>query len=397
MKNNLFSNLSLQFKISIYFVICTTLLLLLIGIPMLMSFTASIPSVIKQSQPSFENNFTQTIKDIKNDSEIDFDTKLKNEEIEELLNKINKSYAEAQQKAAGIAVNEINKIRLNFAVYMIVGILFSLGLGIYLSMKIIAPVNKLIMISEKVSDGDLSVKIDNIGTDEIGTLGKEFNTMIMNLSDMVEKVQKTTVQVASAATEISHSCEEMSKGTSDQDNQVTQSLEILKDMSIKAVEVNDIANASEISVKGLTEKSEKIKNIVDVINDIADQTNLLALNAAIEAARAGEHGRGFEVVADAVRKLAEKTVKATEDIKYVISEILNSVNDTSSNIKTITIASNSQVVKTENINESMGSISKISKRTLSGASEIADATQELASLADGLQTMVEKFRMKEND
>jgi len=394
---NLFDNFSLQFKISLYFAVCTSLLLLLTGVPMLLNFTASVPSVINRSQPSFEKNFKEVLSNLKlnsaDEGAIIFGENSKDKNIKNILNEMNKYYNKARGEAATVAANEINKIRFNFVTYMLVGILFSFGLGYYLSMKIISPLNSLLKVSEEISNGDLSKKVEVAGKDEIGKLSMGFNSMIDNLSQMVEKVQNTTIQVASAATEISHSCEEMSRGTSEQDIKLTHSLIILKDMSHNAVKVNDIANESESSVNGLIEKSEKIQNIVEVINDIADQTNLLALNAAIEAARAGEHGRGFEVVADEVRKLAEKTVNATEDIKKVISEILSSVDETSKNIKTITKEAFSQVEKTENINESVDSISKISKRTLSGAEEIASATLELASLADGLQSMVEKFRM----
>jgi methyl-accepting chemotaxis protein len=390
---NLFSSFSLKFKISLYFILCTAILLLVTGVPMLLNFTASIPSVIEKSQPSFETKLKEVIDELQLNSKIDGDGYLTKEDLDNILKKMSLHYRQAKNDAAIIAAREINNIRLNFAFYILIALLFSTGLGYYLSNKIISPLNSLLETSQKISQGDLSIRVETEGDDEIGKLSCGFNSMIDNLSKMVEQVQNTTVQVAAAATEISHSCEEMSRGTSEQDVKLTDSLVILKDMAGNAVEVNELAKKSEKSVNGLTEKSEKIQNIVGVINDIADQTNLLALNAAIEAARAGEHGRGFEVVADEVRKLAEKTVSATEDIKRVIGEILNSVTETGENIETITKAANEQVEKTKNINESVNVISSISKRTLTGAEEIASATQELAFLADGLQDMVEKFRM----
>jgi methyl-accepting chemotaxis protein len=357
---------------------------------MLLHFTAAMPEVIKLSQPSLEKNFKTILDDYHIQS-----TNLENDNgSEEIINRVNNSFLKAKQDAAQIADQEINKIRGNFAVFIAVGILFSLGLGFYLSAKIVTPLANLLKVSEKVADGDLTVRSHLNGEDEVGLLCEGFDQMIDNLSQMVNKVQRITIQVASAATEISHSCEEMSRGTKDQDEKVSHSMSVLKDVSDQVKEMDTMARVSDDSIKGLSHKSEKIGNIVEVINDIADQTNLLALNAAIEAARAGEHGRGFEVVADEVRKLAEKTMTATEDIKKVIHEILSSVGETSNNIRNITVAVSSQVTKTGDINTAMDSISRISKRTLSGASEIATATQDLANLADGLQKMVEKFRMK---
>ncbi len=380
---------NLQFKISIFFAICTSILLLLIGITMLWSFSASIPAVIRESQVTVERDLVDALEAMRGAPPESIPERLR-----KLVDDVRGDMGAARRDAASIAAAEINRIRTNFAFYIGAGILFSIFIGLYLGGKIVAPLAKVLRASELVAAGDLSARVDVAGDDEIGALADGINAMIGRLSLMVDKVQRSTMQVASAATEISHSCEEMSAGTREQEAQVTRSADALAGMAGQIREVESLSEVSVRQVSGLAERSEQIGRIVEVINDIADQTNLLALNAAIEAARAGEHGRGFEVVADEVRKLAEKTVAATEDIKSVIGVIQKSVRETNEHIGRITDAVKGNVRRVDEVSASMESISRVSKRTNAGAAEIATATQELAALADGLQKMAEIFRMK---
>ena len=202
---NLFSSFSLKFKISLYFILCTAILLLVTGVPMLLNFTASIPSEIEKSQPSFETKLKEVIDELQLNSKIDGDGYLTKEDLDNILKKMSLHYRQAKNDAAIIAAREINNIRLNFAFYILIALLFSTGLGYYLSNKIISPLNSLLETSQKISQGDLSIRVETEGDDEIGKLSCGFNSMIDNLSKMVEQIQNTTVQVAAAATEISHS------------------------------------------------------------------------------------------------------------------------------------------------------------------------------------------------
>ena len=323
-------------------------------------------------------------------------------------------------------------------------------------------VTDFLTIVSQIARGDLTLR-GKVTNDALGNVVDSVNYMLDNFAKVLERVRKAAVDVSSSANDILVSSEEMANGATQQDQEITNTSSAVEESTVSMKQVSNNAEASAEAarraldaaeqgnravrdtlegmqrirasvqatakkIKSLGDRSLEISEIINVINDITEQTNLLALNAAIEAARAGEAGRGFAVVADEVRKLAEHSRTATKDIAALIKAIQAETNEavvvmeegtrevevgarladqagkaldaissvvrqSAELVQEISLASKQQVRGTEGVANAMQIISNITRQTSQGARQTARTVENMVRLSEQLNEALSQFRI----
>jgi len=326
----------------------------------------------------------------------------------------------------GTSMQVINLLNRNVItnvglVFFLIIILITIILINILNRFVLNPIAMLVNTSEKIANGDLNVDIKVLSNDEVGRLAQAQKKMLESLRNIVEQVMNISGYLSNASNEMSSTAQQISQGANDQASSVEEVSSSMEEMSSNIAHNTDNAKGTEkialISVQEVRKGNEstieaaksmhEIAEKISIISEIASQTNLLALNAAVEAARAGEHGKGFAVVAAEVRKLAERSHIAAEEINRLsdsglrISEeagkmlqnIVPEIEKTSGMIQEIAAASQEQSTGAEQINNALAQLNQITQQNASASEELASSSEELSAQAEQLKEMISFFRL----
>jgi methyl-accepting chemotaxis protein len=365
-----------------------------------------------------------------------------------------------------VEANEIEtKLITSIVAISVIAFILTILIVIATLRGILKPLGQMLdMVTDMAKgEGDLTRRLDTSANDELAEISGMFNLFIEKLHGNISQISETSQQVAATSTqlhataeqiatgaeevaaqtatvatageemtatssEISQSCQYASEGSQQANQAALAGVQAVKETIAVMGSIADKVKSSAATVGGLGSRSDQIGEIVGTIEDIADQTNLLALNAAIEAARAGEQGRGFAVVADEVRALADRTTKATKEISEMIKaiqsetrsavaameegvlevakgsekaaksgealeQILDKIGAVSSQITQVATAAEEQTATTSEISNNMHMITEVVQTSSRGASETAVAASELSRESDQLQRLVSQFKL----
>ncbi len=308
--------------------------------------------------------------------------------------------------------DKINQIKRFFFLLALLVLAGGLVLGLMVARMIARDMQKSVAFVSVVSQGDLTASLDIDQKDEIGQLAAAMQAMVQNLERVVIKVRANADDVATASREVQGSSEQVAQSATEQAASIEEIAATIEEMSssIKAAAVNadegrtkvlgamnlvsenvELSRQMAQAMEEITQAATHIRKITDTVNEVAFQTNLLALNAAVEAARAGEHGKGFAIVAEEVRSLAQRSAEASRRIKDLIESTVNKVQSGSQLVTRVAQAMEDITTTTTSLSHSMEEIAAAATEQSTGIDELNRAITQVDSTTQSNAAVVEEL------
>jgi len=315
-----------------------------------------------------------------------------------------------------------SRVTRTFLLLAFISLLVS-GVGVFFIIQrwVSNPIQNLGRLADAIAQGDLTQTPGRPSDDEIGELAQAFTNMVDGLRRLTFQIQFAAENMVLASSQVSGSAQLLSRGTSEQAASVQQTSSSLEQMNASITQnAENSRQMEQMAVKGAQEMEETSRAVaesvgamksiaekISIVEEIAYQTNLLALNAAIEAARAGEHGKGFAVVATEVRKLAERSQGAAQEIGSLASDsvriaersgealraLVPAIRKTAELVQEVATASREQSAGVSQVNRAMSQVDQVTQQNASAAEELSGTSEQMAAMADKLQEIIGRFRL----